>query len=441
MSMRKLLGSTQIKKGEKVEYWHTLNIGKQFRISNHLAGKIRYNYKPYLHFYGMFIPKKDLIITKEERDRILIAPADAEIYPKQYQTIAKDDKYMIVLLENDYDYLMVIGEKRKLIPLPRSGRRLEEDIDIRLVELYKINEETFRKGYRMTLIPADYEVYPKDSVVYIAKAEVVDEAFKYEENRYKLIPIKKEVYLVYRNKNYLMVRKGNEAVLIYNGLYGDMYKTIKFNEDIEIDNEAMFEMLTRSRNSCYFYMNKVISYSNPERISFYKHSLLPITLANGRIVSAVRDDERKEILVPGDRKILFIHGTYPLTKEKNTFYTIHSEKIQIHDNSPELVLDYTGVRTVDVTGLEDEEIIIKKWKYEIVEEEGDDIFVIDTIDEIKAKVVGVVEEKRVKIADFLKEFTPYKIENRIERECRIEDEDVIEDARAYEKCYISIPAF
>jgi len=68
--------------------------------------------------------------------------------------------------------------------------------------------------------------------------------------------------------------------------------------------------------------------------------------------------------------------------------------------------------------MEDDEIIIKKWKYEIVEEEGDDIFVIDTIDEIKAKVVGVVEERRVKVSEFLKEFVPYKIE----RNC----DDIIE---------------
>jgi len=435
MSMRKLLGSTQIKKGEKVEYWHTLNVGREIRISNYLAEKIRHNYKPYLHFYGMFIPNKNLILTKEERDRILIAPADAEIHPKQYQTIAKDDKYMIVLLENECDYLMTIGEKRKLIPLPRSGRRLEEDIDIRLVELYNVDEEMFRKGYRMTLIPADYEVYPKDAVVYIAKAEVVDEAYKYDSNGHRLLPVKKEVYLTYRNREYLMIRKRNEATLIYNSLYGDAYATMKTDE-VDIDNEMFFEMLIRYRFGCCLCINDVVVYLDPKRMNFYKHTYIPITLATeARIVEGVLLPDKKE-----NRKILFIHGTRKDTSRNNEFYTIHSEKIQIHNDNPELVLSYTGEKTIDITGMEDDEIIIKKWKYEIVEEEGDNVFVIDTVDEIKAKVMGVVEEKRVKISEFLKEFVPYKIERNCE-DIIEEEKNIIEGIRTHEKHDITIPAF
>jgi len=259
---------------------------------------------------------------------------------------------MIVLLENECDYLMTIGEKRKLIPLPRSGRRLEEDIDIRLVELYKINEEIFRKGYRMTLIPADYEVYPKDSVVYIAKAEVVDESFKYDSNGHRLLPVKKEVYLTYRNREYLMIRKKNEATLIYNSLYGDAYATMKTDE-VDIDNEMFFEMLIRYRFGCCLRINDVVVYLDPKRMNFYKHTYIPITLATeARIVEGILLPDKKE-----NRKILFIHGTRKDTSRNNEFYTIHSEKIQIHNDNPKLVLSYTGEKTIDITGMEDERLL------------------------------------------------------------------------------------
>jgi hypothetical protein len=440
--MRNLKTTTvEIKKTDKVEYWNALTVGgKTFRISNYLARTLEYNYKPYIEIYCLYIPQKSLILTKEERDRILISPASSIIYPYEYEVIAKDNENMIVLLRNDYDYIAIIGNK--LIPLPKSGRRLEKDMDLRPTEVYITNGEIFSKGYRMTLIPADYELYPKEDVAYIAKAEIIDESYKYDENGYRLVPVKKEVYISYRDKEYLMIRKDNEAVLIYDGLYSDAYKIFKFDEKIEIDNETLFEMAIRSCNYCYFYMNNTISYSDPERIKFYKHSLIPITLAEGKIVTATVNKEKEEILLPGNRKILFIHSTHhntPPYEKENVFYTIHSEKVEIHNDDPELILGYTGQRTIDITDLEDEEIVIKKWKYEIVDtkEEGENIFIIDSIDEIKARVIGVIEERKVKISEFLKEFTPYKIG----KECKTKEKNIMEGIRTHEKHDISIPAF
>jgi hypothetical protein len=439
--MRSLtLKTVEVRKKEKTEIWNAIEVGgKIFRISNYLARKLEYNYKPYIEFYCLYIPEKSLILTKEERDRMLIAPASSLIYPYEYEVIAKDDKNMIVLLRNDYDYIAII--ENKLIPLPRSGRRLEEDIDLRPVEIYITNGEVFRKGYRMTLIPADYEVYPKENIVYIAKAEIIDESYKYDENFHRLIPIKKHVYLIYRNREYLMIRKKDEASLIHSSIYSDNYRTIKFEEQVEVSDEVLFEILVRFRNSCYFYLNNVISYSNPERMNFYKHSILPITLATkSRVAKATTiygNKEKIEILIPGDRKILFIHGTYPRSSKENVFYTIHSEKVKIHEDDPSLILSYNAKRTIDITDLEDEEIIIKKWKYEITEEEGENVYVIDAVDEIKARVIGVIEERRVKMSDFLKEFVPYEIK----KDCKIEEENVMEGIRTHEKHKITIPAF
>jgi hypothetical protein len=438
--MRNLRTTTvEIKKADKVEHWNAIEIGgKTFRISGYLAKALEYNYRPYIEIYCLYIPEKSLILTKEERDRILISPASSIIYPYEYEVIAKDNENMIILLRNDYDYIAII--ENKLIPLPKSGRRLEKDIDLKPVEMYITNGELFSKGYRMTLIPADYEVYPKENIVYIAKAEIIDESHRY--NGYRLVPVKKEVYISYRDKEYLMIKKDNEVILIYDGLYSDAYKIFKFDEKIEIDNELLFEMTIRSRNYCYFYMNNTVSYSNPERIKFYKHNLIPITLAEGKIVTATVNREKKEILLPGNRKILFIHGTHhntPPYEKENVFYTIHSEKVEIHNDDPELILGYKGQRTIDITDSEDEEIVIKKWKYEIVDtkEEGENIFIINSIDETKARVIGVIEERKVKISEFLKEFSPYKIEE----ECKIKEKNIMECIRTHEKHDISIPAF
>ncbi|MBX0310952.1 MAG: hypothetical protein JHC31_03995 [Sulfurihydrogenibium sp.] len=433
--------TVEIKKKEKTEYWKAIEVGgKTFRISNYLAKTLECNHKPYIEIYCFYVPEKSLILTKEKRDRILISPASSIIYPHEYKVIAKDNKNMITLLRNDYDYIAII--ENKLIPLPKSGRRLEKDIDLKLTEIYITNGKVFNKGYRITLIPTDYEVYPKENIAHIARAEIVDKSYKYDENEHRLVPAKKEIYISYRNKEYLMIKKDNEVVLIYDGLYGDAYKVFKFDEKIEIDDEALFEMAIRSRNYCYFYMNNTISYSNPKRIKLYKHNLIPITLAEGKIVTATVNGEKEEILLPGNRKILFIHGTHhntPPYKKENVFYTIHSEKIEIHNDDPKLVLGYTGQKTIDITDLENEEITIKKWKYEIVDtkEDEENVFIIDNIDEIKARVIGVIEVRKVKISEFLKEFTPYKVE----RECKIKEKNIIEGIRTHKRHYISIPTF
>jgi hypothetical protein len=443
----------EIKKGKKTEYWKTIQMsGKTIRISNYIADKIIHNYKPYIELYCLYIPHKNLLLSKEENNRILITQSDTEIYPQNYEVIAKDDKHTIVLLKNEYDYLLVLGEKKKIIPLPRSGRRLGEDIDLRLVELYNVDEKLFKKGFRMTLIPADYEIYPKNNTVHIiAKTEAIDEAYLYDSNSHRLmlVPKKKEILIAYREKEYLMLRKGNKGVLIHSSLYySDDYKIIEFDEsdkEIEIDNESFYEMLIRKHNHCYLVINDTILYSNPKKLSFYEHELLNITLAEKAKIAATNvtyysKRERKEILIPGNRRVLFIHNTHSL-KEENIFYTIHSEKIPIHKDNPELVIGYTGKMTIDITDLsEEDEIIIKKWKYEIVDykEEGENIYTISVVDKTKARVLGVIEEKRMKFSDFLKELKPYEIK----RNCEMEKEkDITEGIRTNEKHEIAIPAF
>ncbi|MBX0310951.1 MAG: hypothetical protein JHC31_03990 [Sulfurihydrogenibium sp.] len=439
----------EIKKGEKVEYWKAIQIDeKTFRISNYIADKIIHNYKPYIELYCLYIPHKNLLLSKEEKDRILIAKSDTEIYPKNYKVIAKDDKNMIVLLNSEYDYLLTVGEKRRVVPLPRSGRRLGEDIDLRLVELYDVDEELFKKGFRITLIPADYEIYPKNNTVHIiAKTEAIDEAYIYDPNSHRLmlVPKKKEILIAYREREYLFLRKGNKGVLIHSSLYySDDYKIIEFDEDIEIDNETFYEMLIREHNHCYITINNAILYSDPKRLNFYEHSLLNITLVEkAKIVAAdvtyYKHKEKKKLLTPGNGRILFIHNTHSL-KEENVFYTIHSEKIPIHKDDPELVTGYTGKKTIDITDLsEEDEIVIKKWKYEIVDykEEGENIYTISVVEETKARVLGVIEERRIKLSDFLKELKPYEIK----RECEIKEENITEGIRTHEKHEIAIPAF
>jgi hypothetical protein len=441
--------TVEIKKGEKVEYWKAIEIGgKTFRLSSYLANKIEHNYKPYIELYCLYIPNKNLLLSKEEKDRILIAKSDTEIYPQNYEIIAKDNQNMIVVLKNEYDYLLVLGEKKKVIPLPRSGRRLGEDLDLRLVKLHDIEEELFKKGFRMTLIPADYEIYPKNNAVYIiAKTEAIDEAYIYDSDSHRLmlVPKKKEILIAYREKEYLMLRKNNKGVLIHSSLYySDDYKIIEFDEDVEIDNETFYEMLIREHNHCYITINDAILYSDPKRLNFYEHNLLNITLVEKAKIAAAnvtyyKHKEKKELLIPGNRRILFIHNTHSL-KEENIFYTIHSEKIPIHDESPELVIGYTGKKTIDITDLsEDDEITIKKWKYEIVDykEEDENIYTISVVEEIKARVLGVIEEKRMKFSDFLKELKPYEIK----RECEIKEENITEGIRTNEKHEIAIPAF
>jgi hypothetical protein len=442
----------KIKKGEKIEYWKAIEVGgKTIRISNYLADKIIHNYKPYIELYCLYIPHKNLLLSKEENNRILITPSDSEIYPQNYEVVAKDDQNMIVLLKNEYDYLLVLGEKRKVVPLTRSGRRLGEDIDLRLVELYNIDEELFKKGFRMTLIPSDYEIYPKDNtIIIVAKTEIIDEAYIYDSDSHRLtlIPKKKEILIAYREREYLMLRKNSKGVLIHSSLYySDDYKIIEFDEsdkEIQIDNETFYEMLIREHNYCYLIINNTILYSDPKRLKFYEHSLLNITLVEKAKIAAAnvtyyKHKEKKELLIFGNRRILFIHNTHSL-KEENIFYTIHSEKVQIHNNDPELVIGYTGKKAVDITDLsEEDEIVIKKWKYETVdyEEEGENIYTISVVEEIKARVLGVIEEKRMKFSDFLKELKPYEIK----RECEVKEENITEGIRTNEKHEIAIPAF
>jgi hypothetical protein len=444
--------TVEIKKGEKVEYWKAIEVGgKTFRLSSYLANKIEHNYKPYIELYCLYIPNKNLLLSKEEKDRILITQSNTEIYPKNYEIIAKDDKNMIILLNSEYDYLLTVGEKRKVVPLPRSGRRLGEDLDLRLVELYDVDEELFKKGYRMTLIPADYEIYSKNNTVHIvAKTEAIDEAYLYDSNSHRLmlVPKKKEILIAYREKEYLMLRKNNKGVLIHSSMFHDEYKVIEFDEsdrDIKIDNETFYEMLIREHNYCYVKINDTILYSDPERFSFYDHDLLNISVVEkAKIATAnvtyYKHKEKQELLIPGNRRILFIHNTHSL-REKNIFYTIHSEKVPIHNNSPELVIGYTGKITIDITDLsEDDEIVIKKWKYETVDykEEGENIYTISVVEEIKARVIGVVEERRMKFSEFLKELKPYKMKK---RECEIKEENIKEGIRTHERHEIAIPAF
>jgi len=449
--------TVEIKKAGKIEYWNAIKVGeKVIRIPNYMAEKMRYHYKPFFEIYCLYVPEKNLILTKEEKHRILIAPANAKIYPENYKTIAKDDQNMIVMLENNCDYLLII-ENEKLIPLPKSGRRLSgDDSDLRLTELYNINEELFKKGFRMTLIPEGYEIYPKENVHIIAKAEVIDDSCQYDENWHRIIPPKKYVYLAYRNRDYLMIRRENEAVLIHNSMYSDEYKTIKFDEQVEIDNESLFEMLIRFRNSCYFYMNNIISYSNPERLNLYKHSTLPIALASKSKIATVTKifygrKERAEILIPGNKKTLFIQGVHSRLEE-NVLYTIHLSEDQIHNNNLKLILsNYDSNRIVDITDMENDEIIIKKWKYEVISNEddedeekdkkiieGENIFKISNTLETKIiRVIGLAEEKRIKISDLLKELVPYEIK----RDCLTEEENIIEGIRTHERHKIAIPAF
>jgi uncharacterized OsmC-like protein len=101
--------------------------------------------------------------------------------------------------------------------------------------------------------------------------------------------------------------------------------------------------------------------------------------------------------------------------------------------------------------MENEEIIIKKWEYEVIGNEddedekkdkkiieGENIFKISNTLETKIiKVIGLVEEKRIKISDLLKELVPYEIK----RDCPTEEENIIEGIRTHEKHKITIPAF
>jgi hypothetical protein len=94
--------------------------------------------------------------------------------------------------------------------------------------------------------------------------------------------------------------------------------------------------------------------------------------------------------------------------------------------------------------------VIKKWEYEVISNdddeeegnkkivEGENIFKIGNILETKIiRVIGVIEERKIKISDLIKEMTPYKIE----RECKIEEKDIIEGIKTHEKHKITIPAF
>ncbi|MBX0310217.1 MAG: hypothetical protein JHC31_00170 [Sulfurihydrogenibium sp.] len=228
--------TVEIKKKDKVETWDVLKIGnKEFRLSRRIKNRVKEQLEenPYAKIDCMFVKERNLILDKSTSDKLLIVPANTEIYPS-YELIAEDNDYKLVLVGNEC--LVKIDKKFVLFTY--------QDIDNYEVIFEKdmpLNERAFYIIYRMWKMNGRYKYKNKEKWCKFYGIDVIDDDICIWRYSYKDIVVfdNAELIKVYGSgdvdyivvkgdKKYLMIRGQHYTESLKDGFKGTV---ITFHSD------------------------------------------------------------------------------------------------------------------------------------------------------------------------------------------------------------------